>query len=256
MDRYKYKPLIKKTVNLLILVNLVCFVFFNLFTFIRWFSVFGLVPRFLFGKLQIWRLFTYMFVHAGFWHFLVNMLMLWFFGSSLEALWGKKKFLVFYFFTGVGAGLCSALLQVNSLVPVVGASGAIFGILVAFTIIYPDTEVLLFFIFPVKMRYAVLLFIGMNLMGAFSSPGGEIAYIAHLGGGLFGYIYMKSRTIQSFLDPDFLRHRIEEKKESYKQKKKEDINQKVDRILDKISKEGAGSLTQQEKEILKRKAQG
>jgi len=184
------------------------------------------------------------------------MLMLWFFGPGLESIWGSKRFLRFYFFTGIGAGLCSLVFSLNSLIPVVGASGAIFGILIAYAVMFPDSMVLMFFIFPMKMKYAVVFLVGINLLGAVSGSGSGIAYLAHLGGGLFGYWYLKSRLLKDLLDNlslDSTRAWLSQKREEQKRRQEKDLSRKVDQILDKISKSGIDSLTNDEKDILKKK---
>jgi membrane associated rhomboid family serine protease len=255
MDYYRYNFLFKKAVNLLIGINLVCFVVFNLFPVLPWFLIFGLVPRYLFSRGQVWRLGTYLFVHASLWHVLVNMLMLWFFGPVLENIWGRRKFITFYLFTGLGAGLCSAVFAVGSLVPVVGASGAIFGILAAFAVLYPDKEVLLFFVFPVKMKYAVIFLVGINLWGALSSPGTDTAYLAHLGGGLLGLLYVKNKKLEDILDIYLWKKRLTNICLRQREKKRLEFKKETDRILDKISQKGIESLTEKEKYILKTKQQ-
>jgi membrane associated rhomboid family serine protease len=245
------------TVKILIIINIAVFILIHIFPRAGWILFFGLVPSFVFSKFMLWQPLTYMFLHIGLWHLVVNMLMLWFFGSAIEASWGRRQFLFFYFFTGIGAGLCSFVVSMGSGMPVVGASGAIFGILVAYAMMYPDSMILLFFIFPMKMRHAVLVLAGINLLGAISSPGSGIAYFAHLGGGLFGYLYLKNEWIRrriSYLNFSGIKSRYEQKKARKLQAAREDLNHEVDRILDKISRHGIDSLTKREKQILERKS--
>jgi len=186
------------------------------------------------------------------------MLMLWFFGSAIEGAWGRRQFLFYYFFTGIGAALCTILFSFKSLVPVVGASGAIFGILVAYAMMYPEDIILLFFLFPMKMKYAVLLLAGINLLGAVSSPHGGVAYFAHLGGGLFGYLYLKNERVRRYIiyhfNPANLRLWWVRSKMRRQQLRQQDFEQAVDRILDKISRSGMQSLTRKEREILQRRS--
>lgn len=245
-----------KTVKILILINVFSFVLMHVFPRVGWFSLLGLVPRYVFSKFMIWQLATYLFVHSGLWHLIINMLMLWFFGPAIEQAWGKKQFLIYYFFTGIAAALCSFVTSPHSLIPVVGASGAIFGILVAYALMFPETTVLFLFIFPMKIRYAVFILAAINLLGALSEPGSEIAYFAHLGGGVFGYLYLKSEHLRRYLSSGFYRLRshqqIKKDKESEKQQSK--LNQQVDHILDKVSRYGIESLTKEEKKILERKS--
>lgn len=143
----------------------------------------------------IWQLFTYMFLHGGIAHLLFNMLALWMFGSTLEQDWGTRRFLKYYFLCGIAAGVC--VLAVNAAIgdwgtPTVGASGAIFGLLVAFGVMYPNQTVLMNFLFPIKAKYMVAIYAAIELLLTFG-PNTGVSTIAHLGGMLFGYIYLKSR---------------------------------------------------------------
>lgn len=244
-------------IKALIIINIAVFVIIHVFRNIAWHIIFGLVPRLVFSKFMIWQLATYLFVHVSLWHLVLNMLMLWMFGSVIESRWGSKKFLFYYFFTGIGAGLCSVLFAFNSSSPVVGASGAIFGLLVAYAMMFPESVILLFFIFPMKMKYAAMVLAGINLLGAMSNPGGGIAYIAHLGGGLFGYLYLKNERIRvmfSRYSPASIKNSLKTKHMQNKQKEEENIDKQIDIILDKISAQGIKSLTQKERKILGKKA--
>lgn len=249
---------LSRTIKSLILINVVVFLVVNFFPKVNFLRVFGLVPYELWSKFRIWQLFTYMFLHAGLGHLLINMLMLWFFAPAIERNWGSEEFLKYYFFTGIGAGLCSLVSSWGSLIPVIGASGAIFGILVAHALLFPDTVILLFFIFPMKIRQVVLLLAAINLFGALSSPGAGIAYFAHLGGGLFGYLYLKSEWIKRQLsswDLSKMRLLTNRKAKSRQNKTQQQLDRQVDVILDKISKKGIKSLTKDEKKTLKRSSE-
>jgi membrane associated rhomboid family serine protease len=145
--------------------------------------------------LYVWQLFTYMFLHGGIWHLLFNMLTLWFFGTQLERDWGTRRFLKYYFYCGIAAGVC--VLLVNMAVgdwgtPTIGASGAIFGVLVAFGVLYPNQTVLMSFLFPIKAKYMVMIYAGIELLMTFG-PNTGVSTIAHLGGMAFGYVYLKGR---------------------------------------------------------------
>ncbi|MFH1046483.1 MAG: rhomboid family intramembrane serine protease [Candidatus Omnitrophota bacterium] len=235
-------------VRRLILANIAIFIIVHLFPSAPWLSVLGLSPRYVWAKLWLWQPLTYMFIHAGLWHLAVNMLMLWFFGPAIETSWGKRQFLFYYFFTGIGAGLCNILASWHSTAPVIGASGAIFGILVAYALMFPETEILMFFIIPMKMKQAILFLAGLNLLGALSSPHAGIAYFAHLGGGLFGYLYLKHEWLQRFSPADFWRNRQVRKRTLTQQAHQ----RQTDAILDKISRQGMESLSKKEKNLLKR----
>jgi membrane associated rhomboid family serine protease len=146
-------------------------------------------------NLFVWQIFTYMFVHGGVTHLLFNMLTLWMFGSMLEQDWGTRQFLKYYFLCGMAAGLC--VLAVNIAIgdwntPTIGASGAIFGLLLAFGVLYPNQTVLMNFLFPIKAKYMVMIYAAIELLLTFG-PNTGVSTIAHLGGMLFGYIYLKVR---------------------------------------------------------------
>ena len=146
-------------------------------------------------NLFVWQLVTYMFLHAGITHVLFNMLTLWMFGIQLERDWGTRRFLKYYFYCGIAAGVC--VLVVNILlgywgVVTLGASGAIFGVLVAFGVMYPDQTVLMYFLFPIKAKYLVMIFVAGELLLTFG-PNTGVSTIAHLGGAAFGFVYLKGR---------------------------------------------------------------
>lgn len=240
-----------KTVKILIIINIIIFLLVHFFPI--WLTFLGMVPEAVISKFRLWQLVTYMFVHIGLWHLVINMLMLAFFAPSIEAIWGRKQFLLYYFFTGIGAAICSLLTSIGSSIPVVGASGAIFGILVAYAMLFPDTILLLFFFFPMKIKQAVVVLAIINLLGALTSAHSGIAYVAHLGGGLFGYIYLKSERLRiqllrwsSFNVVFWIKHYLKER-EGRKRKK---IDEEVDRILDKVAQKGMKSLTRRERKIL------
>jgi membrane associated rhomboid family serine protease len=141
------------------------------------------------------QVFTYMFVHFATLHVLFNMLGLWFFGLPMEQAWGTRRFVKFYLYCGLAAGVC--VLLVNILVgdwvtPTIGASGAIFGILVAFGVLFPDSVILMFFLFPMKAKYAVMIYIGVELLATLG-PNTGVSTVAHLGGAAFAYLFLKQR---------------------------------------------------------------
>ncbi len=150
----------------------------------------GLVPIMVWKKFFLWQLFTYLFLHGGITHLLFNLLALWMFGGALENDWGSKKFLFYFFFCGIGAGLCTVLFSPNQMIPVIGASGAIYGILLAFGWLYPNRPIFLYFLFPIPAKYMVILFGVIELFASMEGTGGGIAHLTHLGGLVFGLIYM------------------------------------------------------------------
>jgi membrane associated rhomboid family serine protease len=150
---------------------------------------------------EIWQLVTYAFLHAGLLHILFNLLALWMFGAQLETDWGYSLFMQFYFFCVIGAALVTVAVSFTGILGVsphtltVGASGGIYGILVAFGILHGESEIMLFPIpFLIKAKYFVIGLIALAIYGALSSAhslGQSTAYMAHLGGGLFGYLFLK-----------------------------------------------------------------
>lgn len=150
----------------------------------------GLTPVNVIHDLQIWQLFTYMFLHGSFFHILINMLVFWMFGGDVEYRLGSRRFTYYYLICGAGAGLITALLTFRSTVPVVGASGALYGILLAYGIFFPNRVVLFMMIFPMKVKYMVAIFAGITFMASFSQEGTGISHITHLGGLMFGAFYL------------------------------------------------------------------
>ena len=152
---------------------------------------FGLVPREALFGLRVWQPVTYLFLHGGLWHLLFNMLALWMFGAALQWEWGIRRFLVYYFLTGIGAGLVSIAFTPVSMDPTIGASGAIYGLLLAFGVLYPNRPIFIYGVFPVRAKWLVIAVGVLTLWASWMSTGGGIAHIAHLGGMAFGYVYLK-----------------------------------------------------------------
>lgn len=138
------------------------------------------------GRFRFWQLFTYMFMHAGWSHILFNMFALWMFGYVLENFWGSRRFLVYYLVCGIGAGVCNLLVPGWGLT--VGASGAVYGILLAFGMMFPNEYIYLYFLVPIKTKWFIIGMVVLELLeGIFRSYDG-IAHFAHLGGMLIGLI--------------------------------------------------------------------
>jgi len=218
-----------------------------------------------------WSPVTYMFVHANqFGHIFFNMLILFFFGPSLERAWGGREFLKFYLLCGVGAALTSVLLyRWIGPVSVIGASGALMGVMLAFAMKWPNARVLLWFVIPVKVKYLVGVMIVLDLYATRSAlsgdPGGGVATWAHLGGAATGWIYLKyGDRIEARLrrmDPRRAKLGVErggpasrEGGQAGKRRKGRPVDgdtlDEVDRILDKIRDSGIESLTAKEKAYL------
>ncbi|HEX6209186.1 MAG TPA: rhomboid family intramembrane serine protease [Methylomirabilota bacterium] len=160
---------------------------------------FGLRPSAILTWGAVWQPVTYMFLHAGVFHILFNMLALWMFGVELERMWGTRFFVRYYAVTGVGAAL---LTMGVSLLPfgfadrmyqslTIGASGAVYGLLLAYGLYFPNRPIYLYFLFQIPAKYFVMIVGAVAFLSSVSSPGGGVAHIAHLGGLLVGYVYLK-----------------------------------------------------------------
>jgi len=158
----------------------------------------GLVPALVFERWWVWQPVTYMFLHGGLFHLLFNMLALWMFGVDLERRWGTRFFARFYFISGMGAAattLLVSLLPYSFAAPLyesvtVGASGAIYGLLVAFAMMYPNRPIYLYMLFPIPARVFVLIIGAISFLSSVSETRGGVAHAAHLGGLVAGYLYL------------------------------------------------------------------
>ena len=159
----------------------------------------GFTPQLVLTRFMLWQPVTYLFMHGGVGHILINMLILWMFGVQLERLWGSRFFLRYYFVAGVGAAVVTLLVSLPVLpfsfsaatytTVTIGASGAIYGLLMAFAMYYPETPILMFFLFPVPAKYFVMI---LGAIAFVSTPrGGGVAHVTHLGGLLAGYLYLR-----------------------------------------------------------------
>lgn len=222
-------------------------------------KIFGLYPPYALRG-ALWQFVTYMFLHGDFWHIALNMLLLWMLGCDVETSWGARSFLYYYFSAGIVAGALNLLATVSTGVPTIGASGALFAIIVAFAMAFPNRILYLNFFFPVKAKhFAIFMFAVQLYMVTLSTDpeAGRIAYLAHLGGALYGYLYLKFGDRVRYLMPRIPRIRFNAG--SRKNKNEEDpdtwnsfMENEIDPILDKISREGFGSLTKKERKILKK----
>lgn len=244
----------------------------------KWFAlnpISGLDPARLPYNFQVWQLVTYQFLHGGFSHILFNMLGLWMFGVEIENVWGSRKFLYFYLICGVAGGLVHLFLSplFGGITYTIGASGAIYGVLTAFALFFPNRYIFLYFFIPVKAKYLIAFFIIINLF--LISPTESVARFAHLGGALAAFIFIlldsssnveiKSmfRKSSSYGDrPTFnpfssIGSKFKKKESTiqeadfYELKDEDHITQAdIDKILDKISQSGYQNLTEKEKKIL------
>jgi len=217
-----------------------------------------------------WGVVTYMFVHAGFWHLAINMLVLFFFGTPLEGRWGSREFLRYYLVAGLGGAVLSVLFMPET---VIGASGATYGLMLAFAMNWPNAPIHVYGIFPVKAKWLVAFLFAVSLLEGIAGSGGGIAHFAHLGGVVAGFLYLKmdwrpaaftGRRPGSPVAKPTPRGRkgkvsVSARKEPAKRQRRstgrgEDDERlmldEVDRVLDKISEQGIASLTSAERELL------
>lgn len=228
---------------------------------------------------QVWQLVTYQFMHGGLSHIFFNMFALWMFGSSIENVFGSKKFLIFYLLAGISAGLLHLFVSpFLGGVPAVtiGASGSVYGVLIAYALFFPDNLIFLYFLIPVKAKYLIGFLIVIEFMAVDSASSG-VAHLAHLGGALFAFLYImfdknsyvslknvfkKSYYYKSTPKRDIFTNPFSKNSRSSndaEDAKYYDINRKedtevsqaeIDAILDKISQSGYQNLSDREKKIL------
>jgi membrane associated rhomboid family serine protease len=151
----------------------------------------GLVPYLVTHRFFLWQPFTYLFLHGGVFHLLFNLLVLWMFGCELERVWGQRFFLKYFFVCGVGAGIVVALLSSSSLVPTIGASGALYGVLLAYGLLFPNRQIFLWFVLPIRAKHFVLFIGAIAFYSTLTLPGSGISHLAHLSGLLIGYLYLR-----------------------------------------------------------------
>ncbi|MEW6095672.1 MAG: rhomboid family intramembrane serine protease [bacterium] len=237
----------------LIIINSIIFLLqlFGLNNFIKFL---GLTPVLVYHKLMLWQLVTYMFLHGDIFHILFNMLALWMFGSTIEARWGTKKFVRYYFLCGIGGGIATCLLSPNSIIPSIGASASIFGILVAYGMMFPNSIVLLFGLFPMKARHFVILFGAIELLACLRYTPDGIGHFAHLGGMVVGYLYLKNILNWNRITGSIAELKKKREKESIEKKQVDlqSVKEHIDVLLDKISSQGIDSLSKEEQDFLKK----
>ncbi|QXD15874.1 rhomboid family intramembrane serine protease [Rhodocaloribacter litoris] len=138
-----------------------------------------------------WQLVTYSFLHGGFGHLFFNMFALWMFGVQIENTWGSRRFAIFYFVCVIGAALCQLVVSWGDPVPIVGASGGVFGILLAFGMMFPNQPIYLYFLFPIKAKWFVIGYGLIELWAGIAGTQTGVAHFAHLGGMLFGFVLIQ-----------------------------------------------------------------
>lgn len=239
-------------------------------------AIFALYP--LGSGFYPWQLITYMFMHGGFGHLFFNMFALWMFGMELENVWGAKRFLTYYLLCGIGAALANLVVAplFTTAAPTVGASGAIYGVLLAFALLFPDRPIFLFplFFLPIKAKYFVTFYLVLALLNGVAGTSDGVAHFAHLGGAAVGFMLLNMNwdrfplftwwdKMRASLWPkdeyggvyrkphgDITEAKFYDIRDEEKKNEDEISQQRIDEILDKISKGGYQSLTEEEKRIL------
>ncbi|MBQ5532163.1 MAG: rhomboid family intramembrane serine protease [Bacteroidales bacterium] len=280
--RFSFLPNVTK--NLLI-INTLCY-----FAMVVVKQAFGFDMNDLFGlhyyqssHFHPFQFITYMFMHGSFEHLFFNMFALWMFGSVIENYWGGRKYLLYYLMTGIGAAMTHYLVlnhQLQAIIPtidedkldyflslpnIVGASGSIYGLLLAFGMLFPNDRIYLYFLFPIKAKWFVLIFGLLELFSGITGTADGVAHFAHLGGMVFGIIlillWRRRERMQAYdYEPRQRRRwrRQDDFDESYERPRSDDDfnaekaenRRRIDEILDKISRNGYDALTKEEKEFL------
>ncbi len=252
-SQFSYRPSVfTDAIKVLVSINFCIFVLQTLSSAENlFFPLFGLVPNAVWSDFMIWQPFTYMFFHGDIWHVLINMFVLWMFGSELERLWGKKVFLNYYFTTGIGSGIITMFFGLQSMIPIVGASGAVYGVLVAYGLTYPNRTVYLYGLIPIKSLWFT---IGIGFIAFLSSfnNGSQISHLTHLSGMIIGYVILKKpinwRILWFSISKKIVEYRIQKEEKKFSEQYAIEID--VDRILDKINRKGFNSLSQEEQDRL------
>lgn len=235
----------------------------------------GIYMAFVPGRVLVapWTLVTYMFAHGGFWHLFWNMLALFFFGPPLEQRWGSTEFLKFYLICGLGGAALSFAFAFNS--PIIGASAAVYGVMLAFAMNWPDSPIYIWGILPVKAKYLVMVLAAFSIMSMINPQGGNIAHAAHLGGFAAGFLYMKLGGPAGMSGFRKMMNRRKLKVVSYDESprsapsartgtgttsaarrrpagsvEEEKLLDELDRVLEKISTQGMSSLSADERRLL------
>jgi membrane associated rhomboid family serine protease len=236
----------------------------------KYFALMPIVGDFTFYP---WQLISYQFMHADFMHILFNMLILYFFGMELENLLGSKKFLIFYLTCGVGAGLLHMFLSpvIGGIpAPTIGASGAVYGVMIAFAMFFPERYVFVYFLIPIKVKYLVAILMVFEFMSV--TEASFIAHLAHIGGALTGFLFImidrknefninrlfdsfkRPANRNTFRNPTYYKTDEDVQEATFydirKEEKIEVTQAEIDAILDKISKSGYQNLSEREKKVL------
>jgi len=220
------------------------------------FDWFGLNPQDLWRG-AFWQPFTYMFLHHGLLHLLFNMLLLWMFGGVLESIWGTREFLRYYFLTGVVPGLINCIIAYDKPLVIIGASGAIYGLLAAYGLLFPNSVIYISFLFPIRAKYMVLIFALFEFMASVRTLGGDgggrIANIVHLGGMVVGAIYLKRGEMVRWFARRVKKWQQEHDRGRRRRfiEEEDHLRDEIDRLLDKINEVGFENLSSSERRRLK-----
>ncbi|MBN1886218.1 MAG: rhomboid family intramembrane serine protease [Candidatus Krumholzibacteriota bacterium] len=239
----------------LVAINVIVFILQIVLIRTRFGDVFGLTPWLVVHRGWIWQVVTYMFLHGGFFHLALNMFIIYMFGRQLEAVWGNARFLRYYLLCGLGAAAASFLFSYRT--TVIGASGAGYGILLAYAVLFPYNEIYVWGLFPVRARTFVIVIAGIEFLNGITGGDG-IAHFAHLGGMAAGLLVLRGdhRSFRLWNRLGRLWRRIPISvrfgDESPPDGAANDDAAKVDSILDKISEKGWENLTETERRILER----
>lgn len=232
----------------IMIINVVVYLFQNFYPKLTY--ALGLTPANFFSEFPnlLYQPLTYMFLHGGFGHIFFNMFALWMFGTEIEFTWGSKRFGRFYILAGLFGALLTLIFQSGMGIPVVGASAAIYGVLIAYWLMFPGRYLYLYFLFPVKVKWAIP---GLMLLG-FVFGGANVAHFAHLGGALFGLAYMKTDLRWARMGNWFknLNYKRKEAKIEKNRMKAEETMKRVDEILDKINEVGIENISAEERRFL------
>ncbi len=249
---YRFTPWVKR----LLIANIAVFVIVELL--LRSFKGYlAFIPSQIIT--QPWGVITYMFVHGDFWHLFFNLLGLFFFGPPIEERWGSKEFIKFYLICGLGGAVLSFLFAFNA--GVVGASAAVYGVMLAFAMMWPDVPIYIWGIFPVKAKWLVIALVALSFFSAVSGGGDGVAHFAHLGGFAAAFLYVKidsatgnpMHKLQKMVSRRRLKvipGQMTKREEPRPRRREEEMLDEVDRVLDKISTHGMASLTAEERRLL------
>jgi membrane associated rhomboid family serine protease len=268
MNNFKFGPRLSPAIKILIIFNTAVFLFdlllrgFLKSDFIIYY--FALTPELIAQKFYIWQIFTYQFLHGGFFHILFNMAVLWMFGAELEYKWGSDRFLKFYLSTGAMTGLMIFIFNhlMGLTIPTIGASGVVYAVMMVYAIYWGNRLIYIWMIIPIKVKYFVMIMGGVSFISMITPGQSNISHIGHLGGLISGFIYFKlfidTRNLSTVSSGSlFSGLKTWKKKKEWEKKDQErydnmDVERQVDEILGKISRLGIKSLSETEKKILKK----